>query len=105
MKYNIDLQIIADNLGFELSDIEMLIGMFVEASNDSLTQMKTAIETNDYPAIAASAHAIKGSAANIILNDITNIAEIIEHSANETSTIDYMSKYEELKLLVNNIIN
>jgi len=105
MEYSIDLQAIADKLEFDLGDVEMLIGMFVEASNDSLTQMKIAIESNDYEAIAASAHAIKGSASNVMLNDITNIAETIEHSANETSNIDYMSKYEELKLLVNNIIN
>ena len=104
MEYSIDLQTIADKLEFDLGDVEMLIGMFIEASNDSLDQMKIAIESNDYETIAASAHAIKGSAANTMLNDIANLSETIEHNANESIQIDYITKYEELKLLVNSII-
>ena len=78
MSQDINLQQIADNLGFELSDVEMLIDMFIEASNDSLDQMKTAIQENNFDDIVATSHAIKGSAANIMLDDIANLAQEIE---------------------------
>jgi HPt (histidine-containing phosphotransfer) domain-containing protein len=104
MGQNINLQQIADNLGFELSDIEMLINMFIEASNDSLDQMQTAIQSNNFDDIVAAAHAIKGSAANIMLEDITNLAKDIELSSHDKLDIDYSTKCEQLRQLVNSIL-
>ena len=104
MSNNIDLQEIADTLGFDLGDVEMLLNMFIEASNESLDELKTAIDNNNYDAISASAHAIKGSAANLMINNVVEIAEIIETSGNTNTQIDYISKYEELKLLVNSLV-
>ena len=104
MSNNVDLQEIADTLGFDLGDVEMLLNMFIEASNDSLDELKIAISDNNYDAIAASAHAIKGSAANLMINNVVDVAQIIETSGNENTDINYIDKYEELKLLVNSLI-
>ena len=105
MSTKVDLQQIADNLGFGLSDVEMLINMFIDASNDSIEQLFIAIQENNYDDMIAHAHAVKGSAANIMLEDITAIAQEIELGAhNKESNIDYHSKCEELKQLVNNIL-
>jgi HPt (histidine-containing phosphotransfer) domain-containing protein len=103
MSYTIDLQKIADKLDFDLEDIEMLLEVFIESAKESLEILKDAIDINNMEAISSSAHAIKGSAANLTLNEISDIAKEMEHNAREKNSIDYLSHYEKLNLLLKDI--
>lgn len=103
MAYNIDLQSIADSLEFDLEDIEMLIEAFLEGAEESLVEIESAIEKNDFVEIAKAAHGIKGSALNLTLEDIAEVAKEIELAGKEEATIDYKAKLEELKILVGKI--
>ncbi len=103
MKHTTDLQKIADYLDFDLEDVEMLIGVFLEGAYENMQELKIAIDINNMQDIQKAAHAIKGSAANLTLMNIADIAKDIEENAKKTNTCDYAKKYEELKVLVENI--
>ncbi len=103
MSYTLDLQKIADELDFDLEDVEMLLEVFLQSAQESLNALKDAVEANDFESIFASAHAIKGSAANILLDDVATIAKEMEHSARENREIDYLDSYEKLKSLISDI--
>ncbi|MDA3907904.1 MAG: Hpt domain-containing protein [Sulfurimonas sp.] len=103
MHYNIDLQKIADELDFDLEDVEMLMDVFLQGAKESLLALEEAIDQKDLEQIFRSAHAIKGSAANLLLLDISNIAKEIEHSAREKESIEYNQIFKNLKQLIQNI--
>jgi HPt (histidine-containing phosphotransfer) domain-containing protein len=103
MSYTIDLQKIADELDFDLEDIEMLFEVFLESAQESMKALEKAINENDLSSIFASSHAIKGSAANITLEEISNIAKDIESNAREENNINYLELYEKLKALIDGI--
>lgn len=103
MSYTIDLQKIADELDFDLEDVEMLLEVFLDSSKEILLALKESIEKNDLEAIFSSSHAIKGSAANLTLNEISDLAKEMEHNARESNNIDYNEKYLKLELLIKNI--
>ncbi|MCX6076555.1 MAG: Hpt domain-containing protein [Campylobacterales bacterium] len=103
MKYNIDVQKIADELEFDLEDIEMLLEVFLESAKDSLSALKEAIDKDDLERIFKFAHAIKGSAANLTLMKISNLANEIEQDARERKAVDYVQKFENLKKSIENI--
>ena len=100
MRYKIDLQKIADELDFDLEDIEMLMGVFLEGVMENMSELKNGIDTNDLESVSNAAHAIKGSAANLTLIDIANISKEIESAAKTLKEFDYLGKYKELDLLI-----
>jgi len=97
---NIDLQKIADHLDFDLEDVVMLIEVFKEGAIESLKTMEKAIESNDLDTVYKSAHSIKGSSANLTLNDISNIAKDIEINAKEAKEFNYQVSYNQLEKLI-----
>lgn len=99
----IDLQKIADELGFDIEDVEMLMKSFCEAAEQSILLLKEAIDKNDLEKIFRLAHSINGSASNLILLDISNIAKDIELAAMEKEIIDYTIMFEKLKKLIKKI--
>ncbi|MBN2782467.1 MAG: Hpt domain-containing protein, partial [Campylobacterales bacterium] len=103
MIYNLDLEAMASELDFDLEDVEMLVESFLETADESLEDMKIAIESNDMDGIFQSAHAIKGISANLTLNHISNIAKEIEMSARTSESIDFISKYQELSSVIKSI--
>jgi len=103
MRYRIDLQKIAEGLDFDLEDVEMLIEVFLESAKENLQILKVAINSGDMEATFKSAHAIKGSAANLTLNEISDIAKEIEQNARKEYTIDYQGEYKKLSSLLDDI--
>jgi len=99
----IDLQKIADELEFDLEDVEMLIEVFIDSAEESLETLSEAIENNDYDNIFKSAHAIKGSAANLTLFEISELAKTLESEARESNGFDYKSTFNQLNLLIENL--
>ena len=103
MSYKIDLQKIADELDFDLDDVEMLMDIFLEGAQESLEKLETAIDTNDLEQIFQSAHAIKGSSANLTLMDISDLAKVIESESRAGNDMNYLEKFEILKEMISNI--
>ena len=105
----IDFKKIADELDFEIADVMMLIDMYLESAQDSIENIKIAIESNDLETIKNEAHAIKGSSANLKLDDIKVLAKEIELSATENQDIDYQSVisklYEKIELLKEAVVD
>jgi HPt (histidine-containing phosphotransfer) domain-containing protein len=104
MRYGIDLEKKADELEFDIEEVEMLLSLFYNSSKKSLFLLKEAVGESDFDKIALYSHAIKGSSGNLMLNDIYNLSKEIEQSAKSKLDIDYMSKYMELSSMVNEII-
>ena len=82
------LQKIADELEFDLEDVQMLMAVFIESAKESLLALRVGIDNSDYDMIFQSAHTIKGSAANLTLFEISNLAKSIESDARELGEID-----------------
>ncbi|MDF1875327.1 Hpt domain-containing protein [Sulfurimonas sp. SAG-AH-194-I05] len=101
----VNLQAIADELDFDLEDIKMVLTSFLKDSVLNLTNMIHAIDTEDYNTLRLSAHAIKGSASNILLHEIVEITADIEKNAFEKNTVDYSKRYLKLKSLIKGLRN
>ncbi|MEA1917484.1 MAG: Hpt domain-containing protein [Campylobacterota bacterium] len=99
----LDLQKIADELDFDLEDVEMLMEVFLKSVDENLKTVQDGVESSDFDAIFESAHAIKGSASNLTLMNISDIAKDIEHNAREKVSINYEEKFLELKKLIEEI--
>lgn len=104
MKYTLSKQALSDKFGFDDDDLEMLFGVFLESAKTNLEKLHTAIQTNDYPIIYISSHNLKGSAGNMLLNEVYEIAKIVEEASRNEVEIDYTSHYENLKNIFNNLI-
>jgi len=103
MSKSLDLQKIADELDFDLEDVEMLLEVFIESADESMAQLQEAVLNNNYEDMFNAAHAIKGSAANLTLYEISDLAKTIELNAKELYTFDYEKTLEELKQKIDNI--
>lgn len=103
MKNKLDLQKIADELDFDLEDVEMLVEVFIESAEESLIELKEAIDSNDYDNIFKAAHAIKGSSANLTLMNISDVAKNIELQAREKNDADYHEMYTTLRTIMDEI--
>ena len=93
----IDLEKLAVELEFDVEDVEILLELFVENAQSSLATIEDAIECKDMTTIQNEAHAIKGSAANLLLVDIQEIARDMENEAMQKSPIDYLSYFSKLE--------
>jgi len=105
MSYTIDLQKIADELDFDLEDVEMLLEVFLESASESLAELKNGIESNNFETIFHAAHAMKGSASNLTLHEISDIAKELELTARAENDVNYQEYYNKLKSLVDSISN
>jgi len=103
MDYKLDVQKIADELDFDLEDVEMLLEVFLDSTKEILESLKDAVDTNNFKDIYLYAHAIKGSASNLTLNEISDTAKEMENNARESNSIDYKERYTKLENLIQSI--
>ncbi|MGB6019782.1 MAG: Hpt domain-containing protein [Sulfurimonadaceae bacterium] len=96
----VNRDLIAERLGFKRSDIDMLLAMFSKNATSSLKEMQQMIDENNMQGIADAAHAIKGSAGNLKLDDIYDLAMTIETAAKNSENADYRLYYQQLKALL-----
>lgn len=91
---------LATELGFKRSDIDMLINIFKKNAKSSLEQMHIKMNQNDMQGVADAAHAIKGSAGNLKLNEIFELSKNIEMMANATQNEACELYYMQLKEMI-----
>jgi HPt (histidine-containing phosphotransfer) domain-containing protein len=100
-----NLQLLADTLEFDLEDVQMLMDMFISDSIESLQGIEVTINSNDFQQMKNIAHGIKGSASNLMLDDISNIALEIEQLAKINQDADYKSLFQKLKIELTSLQN
>jgi len=103
MQDSLDIQKIADELDFDLSDVEMLLDVFIETAEESLEVLNTAIITLNYDEIYNVSHSIKGSAANLKLAKISDLAKKLELAAASKEEIEYKEISLQLSIEINKI--
>jgi HPt (histidine-containing phosphotransfer) domain-containing protein len=92
---------IANNLDFDIEDVTMLLDMFIENSKESLSKIQEGISTSNYELISNAAHAIKGSALNLTLEDVSKVAQRLEQCAKDKDQVDYTDLYNSLNHQIN----
>ncbi len=97
----IDRDQIAAKLGFKRSDVDMLLAMFSKNAATSLEEMQKMIEEENMQGVADAAHAIKGSAGNLKLDDIYTLAMTIEMAAKNAKDANLRTHYTQLSMLIN----
>lgn len=100
----IDTAHIASILGIPEKHIPMLVGAFLEEAGTIFENLFIAIDSNDMAGISLHAHSIKGSAANLRLEEIAELAKDIEiASKSGESDFDYSGSATRLKALVDDV--
>ncbi|MEA2073480.1 MAG: Hpt domain-containing protein [Campylobacterota bacterium] len=101
---NLDHEAIAKEIGLKVKHIPILIGSFLEETPELLSSLEKEIGMKNYSSIRASAHSIKGSAANLRFNELSLMAKEIEHAASsEDSLFDYVSYVKAMQKAINSI--
>ena len=96
----IDRDQIAAKLGFKRSDVDMLLAMFSKNAATSLEEMQKMIDEGNMQGVADAAHAIKGSAGNLKLDDIYTLAMTIEMAAKNDKDVNLLTHYTQLSILL-----
>jgi HPt (histidine-containing phosphotransfer) domain-containing protein len=100
----VDTKEIAGILGISEAHIPLLVGAFLDESKDILAKLLESVSSNNYPDIALHSHSIKGSSANLRLNDISECALGLEHAAKASdASYDYSGESQKLKALVEDV--
>ncbi len=96
----------AASIGLKPKHMPMLIGSFLEESEDILKALTDAIASNDFASIKSNAHSVKGSAGNLKFNEVYEMLKEVELSAAEENTdLDYASYLVAVKAAIATIPN
>lgn len=98
---NIDAEAIAAQLGIPAQHISLLMGAFIEEAKGILDALESAIQTQDFKQIALHAHSIKGSSANLRIDEVSQIALKLEQAGKALDAkFDYATQFTVLKELI-----
>ncbi len=101
----IDVEMIAKELEFDIEDLIMLIDMFLDSCESSLTAIEEALNINDFETITKEAHSIKGSAANLKLERVSKFAYMMEAASKNKLELDYELVISKIKEQTKDIKN
>ncbi|NOR58234.1 MAG: Hpt domain-containing protein [Sulfurimonas sp.] len=88
----------ASAIGLKLKHIPILITSFLQETPPILQALEEAINSKDYPAIKAHAHAIKGSAGNLRFDEIYEMSKELEFAASDANLdFEYAAYLQALK--------
>lgn len=91
------------NLGIDKNDtLELLEDFFTEITT-SLKELKEKIKENDYESICKISHSIKGSAGNLRINEIYELAKEIEDMGKKKNLENVNVKFKDIVQYVNGI--
>ncbi len=98
---NLNYDEMAKKIGLKVAYMPMLIESFLEESIPTLENLRESITSRDYASIKSQAHSIKGSAGNLRLDEIYEMAKEMELSAT-AHKIDF--EYEDYRNAINQAI-
>lgn len=101
---DLDYDNLALSVGVKNRYIPMIVESFLKETDLILETLEESIESKDYDKIRLNAHAIKGSAGNIKLNEIYEMAtEMEEEATQKNSEFDYRLYFDAIKNAVGTI--
>jgi len=101
---NLDQEKMANAIGLKAKHIPMLVASFLEESEATLRELKTAVNSNNYELIRTTAHSIKGSAGNLRFTELYDMAKELEIGAEEkNSSFEYVAYFEAIKQAISTI--
>jgi len=92
----VDMDQLAEKMDIEKEDAQMLMEMFMQSANENMHNLYQAILSGNFDEIRIQAHSIKGSAANLMLDNIYTVAKQLEDAATFRKDIDYKALYNLL---------
>jgi len=98
----LDLSVLAEKMGYDEEDIEVMLGMFLKKVDNQLKSIEEAIASKDHETIFTTTHAIKGSAGNIGLDAIFELAKGIELTARKAEDANY-DDFTKLKIMIKSL--
>ena len=100
----VDTKEIASVLGISEAHIPLLVGSFLDESKSILENLSAGVAAQDFSEITLHGHSIKGSAANLRLNDIAELAKSIEMAGKaEDSSFDFEGSSQRLKAMIEDL--
>jgi len=98
---NLDYETMAKAIGLKPKHVPMLLESFLEEATVAVEQLENAINANDLSTVSLQAHAIKGSAGNLRLNELYEMSKDMELAAkaNDT-TFDYNGHLNAVKTVM-----
>ncbi|MBD3825157.1 MAG: Hpt domain-containing protein [Epsilonproteobacteria bacterium] len=88
---NLNHETLAAQIGIKPKFIPMLIASFTDESVELLAKLSSSIASKDYPSLKSAAHSIKGSAGNLKLDELFEMAKAIEAAASAgDESFDYI---------------
>ena len=86
-----------DILKLEDEQVAEMLEISVKTMEANISEVKTALNNNDYQSLGKVGHTLKGSLLNLGLNDIARIAETIESNGKNNISADYNLLLSQLK--------
>lgn len=77
----VDMNHLKSALMLEEEQIEQLLSIYQQKMERTFSQLKTAINHDDFETIAFIAHSIKGSSANFRFEELSRLSKVIEEAA------------------------
>ena len=78
-----DLQAVAAELGVKGDELLEILGMFVDELPQKIAEIDSAANSPEWPELTAAFHYIKGTAANLRLDSLAEIARSSEAAAKQ----------------------
>ncbi len=101
---NLNHEEMAASIGLKPKHIPMLIGSFLEESEEILKTLTDAIASNDFFRIKLNTHSIKGSSGNLQFREIYDMTKEMELSASDENVdFDYASYLRAIKIAIDTI--
>ncbi|WP_200414411.1 Hpt domain-containing protein [Arcobacter sp. FWKO B] len=100
MNKKIDFNYLADELDFEIQDVKMLFNLFITNSLEMISKLKQYAKEKKYEQLYISAHALKGSASNLLFDEIYNKAKEIEIKAQNNEEVDYTQEIQAIENII-----
>lgn len=80
-----DIKELAENIGLDEDEYLELLELFLETTESNLNKLKSGVDASDAQQVVEASHTIKGSAANLGLEEIAEVAKGVEHNARQSS--------------------
>jgi two-component system, sensor histidine kinase and response regulator len=87
---------LADVAGDDEEFIVELVHAFVSGSEDTLQELRAAVELGDAAAIGRAAHKLKGAAANLHVNNLATLSFDLETRAKSGQMADWRAEVEKI---------
>ena len=79
-----DVKALSENIGIDVETYVEILGMFYERTLEDMDMHPVALQEGKSDAAVRGAHSIKGAAANLGIEDISELAKEIEFKARDS---------------------